>query len=277
MRNGRFGLWCALAFFAGCVLALERPISPHEDLLIDLVWVGAFAGFTLTLVLRRRARAMGAVAVLSVMMLGWAHAGHAWQREPDHSLIDRVDDQPELVRFEAELVERFSPPDAADTDLLDRFQPDADDPPWKALAELRCQDGRHGRIRAAGLVSLVAPDTARALEQGDVVTGVGWLSGVQAPRNPGEPDLRDGAWRRGMVGRLKMDVAPTRVGVAPAWMHARTLARQWVDANLIGALQPHAPTEVQTLVVAMTTGRRLPGYATLRATFAQTEIGRAHV
>ena len=272
MRDGRVGLWCAIAFFAGCVLSLQQPVEAPQDTLVDAAAVLGVSGFLSAWCLRRRWRWALSVTLLSVAFLGWAHAGHARQREAAVSVVGRLDPQPELARFEAELLESFLPPDAADADVLDRFQPDADDPPWRAQAILRCLDGSDGRHPVHGMITLVAPASAASLEAGDVVTGVGWISGVASPRNPGEADQVPSAWRHGLAGRLKMDVPPHRIQAAPWWMHLRNTMRRWVDADLCASLQPHATPEVQALVVAMTTGRRLPGYACLRSIFARTGL-----
>ena len=272
MRNGVPGLLCAIAFFMGTCGGLS--LSAQADEIVDLALLAALVVQAGAWCLRRHAGTAFTLVLLSVALLGLVSAGGRVTRRSIYAPVGFIDAEPSLVRFEARLLERCRSPDAEAPDRLDRFRPGGDRPPWRATAEIVAWHGEHGRQLGEGRVTISMPEGPHDLAEGDLVQGIGWLSGASGPENPGEHDARAGAWRRGHIGRIRMDAAPVRVAPASRWTTLRSWMREWVDRSLVTSLEPWRDDASCALVVAMTTGRRLPGYDGLRRAFADT--GLAH-
>ena len=270
MRHGVPGLLCSIAFFAGTCMGLS--FAADMDWLIDVALVVAVVLLLAAWVLRALALFALLLVVTATALLGLVSAGIETTTRPIDAPTGLVDAEPMLVRFEARLLDRFHAPDVARSDLLDRFQPDADQPPWNAPAELLAWHGDQGRVPVRGHVTISAATGPHALMAGDIVTGVGWLSGPAAPMNPGERDQRLSAWQRGWVGRLRVDGVPVCASHADLLQRSLDAARTFADQGLCASLQGWCDDETRALVVAMTTGRRLPGYAALRQQFAATGL-----
>ena len=123
-----------------------------------------------------------------------------------------------------------------------------------------------------GRVTITAPPRDTLARAGDVVQGIGWLAGPEPSTNPGEVDRRLHAWRSGWVGRIRMDASPTLIEAAGTLHRTLRAARDLVDAGLLASLDGWCNGSTRALVVAMTTGRHLNGYAELRQRFAATGL-----
>lgn len=270
MRHGVPGILCALSFFAGTCLGLS--LTTEVEAWVDAALVGAISLTAVAWVARDASRTAMAAVLLAVVLLGCASGGGVHMNRHPEAMTGLVDPEPVLVRYEARLVDRFHAPDLAETDLLDPFQPDADQPPWSAPADLLALHGEQGRVSTHGRVTICAPTGPHPLEAGDLVEGVGWLAGPSAPLNPGERDGRASTWRSGWVGRLRVDSAPTRREPAGAVLRTLEVMRRFADDSLLASLDDRCDDSTRALVVAMTTGRRLPGYASLRQSFSATGL-----
>ena len=262
MREGVPGLCCAIALFIGTCAGLS--LSPGDDAWVDAALMAAIALSMAAWLTRRRTTPSWWMVLLAVALLGVVTAGIGATGRPLEALQGLVDPEPTLVRFEARLLERFRPPDAARTDTLDAFQPDAESPPWNATAELVALHGEEGRRPVTGRVTISAPTGPHDLKPGDRVEGVGWLAGPSAPMNPGEGDMRRATWNAGWVGRLRVDSVPACREPAGPLDLLLDGVRRFADQSLVEALEGWCDGPTRALVVAMTTGRRLPGYAALR-------------
>ena len=270
MREGLPGLLCAIAFFAGTCAGLSMPAD--ADAWVDAALIGAFVLATMAWLLRRDACVASLGVLVSVALLGIVSGGVETTARHPEAPIGLVDPEPTLVRYEARLEERFHAPDLAKSDLLDGFQPDADQPPWSAQAQLLALHGAQGRLPVQGRVTISAPTGPHALEPGDRIEGVGWLAGPSEPVNPGERDARLASWRSHWMGRLRTDSIPTCVERAGTARRILEAMRSFADRSLETALDGWCDDDTRALVVAMTTGRRLPGYAGLRRTFSATGL-----
>lgn len=272
MHDGRVGLWCAIALFIGCCLGLALPGIDASDALIDAGCLAALVLVGLLWCLRRRRWLALMLALLVCVLLGLVRAGHVVTCTDEHDIGGALPDEPVLVRFQAILLESPAPPDHANRDVLDAFQASADEPRLQADASLAHLRDATTTVPATGRVSLVMPGSDSDLRPGDLVEGIGWLMPPVASENPGERDPRVGAWKQGWVGRLLLESVPRRVLDAPWLMRGRAWLQAFADRNLLRSLDDTPGSPIATLVVAMTTGRQLPGYAALRQTFAATGL-----
>lgn len=270
MRLGIPGLLCALALFAGTCAGLAT--DPADDAVVDAALIGTMILAVFAWLIRRASLASILCTISSIALLGFVSAGLRTSGRDLDAPVGLVDPEPFLVRFEARLSGVFRAPDVADTDLLDRFQPDADRPPWNAPAELIALHDERGRVLVHGRVIISAPTGPQPLSPGDRIEGVGWLSGPERPLNPGERDLRLVAWHTDRVGRLRVDSTPTLIAPAPWPWRVVACVRTFADRSLVECLQGWCDSSTCALVVAMTTGRHLPGYAALRREFAATGL-----
>ena len=261
-----------MALFAGSFLGLSLPRVDASDALVDAGCVVALLLVGLVWCLRCHRWVALALALLMCVVLGLIRAGHVVTRADEHDAVGALQDDPVLVRFQARLLQAPSPPDHANRDVLDAFQAAADEPRLQADATLVHLRDATTTVPTVGRVSLVMPGSESDLRAGDLVEGTGWLMPPVTNQNPGERDPRVGAWQRGWVGRLMLESTPTRVREAPWPMRARSWLQACADHNLLQALGEPPNSPVTTLVVAMTTGRQLPGYAALRQTFAATGL-----
>lgn len=272
MHDGRVGLWCAIALFIGCCAGLALPCAAPFDALLDAACGAGVVMAALVWCLRGHRWVALVLALLMCALLGVIRAGHEVMRTDHDDAVGMLRDEPVLVRFQATLLESPAPPDHANRDVLDGFQASADEPRLQADATLvHLHDGT-SIVPATGHVSLMMPGLTSDLHTGEVVEGIGWLMPATTAANPGERDPRVGAWQRGWVGRLLLESQPTRVMAAPWLMRVRSWLQSCADRNLLRSLGDSTGSPVATLVVAMTTGRQLPGYATLRQTFSATGL-----
>ena len=272
MRDGMPGLCCAIALYAGTCGGLALPATPGADLGVDVACVGGIVFAATACVIRRHRWIAFAFALAVAASIGFIRGGDALTRSDVAMVVGFPKDDPSMVRFRARMLERFVAPDHADMDVLDSFQAQADSPTLHATAQLICFDDGVGVSLATGVVTLVIPGESCDLCVGDRVQGVGWLTPSSAPSNPGERDLREGAWQRRWVGRISLEAAPECVVQAAWYFNVRGVLQQFADTNVLNAMGEQPGGEISTLVVAMTTGRRLPGYAGLRRDFSRTGL-----
>jgi competence protein ComEC len=272
MHDAGTGLLIAILLFAGTCAGLSAPVHASTDAMADMAWV---LGVGLTGVgwcLRGRRGAGYAVIAPMPLLVGFISASLETQRMSPSEATGMADREPGLVRAHVELLEPFRPSDAAQRDLLDRFQVNGDRPWWHAKASLEMWEHQRGRESAGGLVHLRIPSPAHHLVPGDRLVCTGWSTVPRMAANPGEMDGLIHAWRNGLVGSIRMETVPERTQQAPWWRHIRHALQRCVDQNIVRGMPTGPDDRVATLVVAMTSGRERPGYASLRTTFAATGL-----
>jgi competence protein ComEC len=272
MRGGTHGLLLAILLMIAVSIGLSLPAGGASEAAIDACLVGAVALAAAAWTLSARGAAVAAVSAAALLGVAWG--GHAATREPLGCIRSRVGADPALIRFRAVLSERFHQPELPEDDLLDRFQQPGEAPRWRAQAQMQCVISRGGSWPCAGAVTLIIEGDGSDLCTGDTVDGVGWLRRIRVPQNPGEPDARPRAAQASLAATVSVAGSPQRMreggGIAGPM---RDRAQAWVDGHLLAAIHA-APQPVRALVVAMTTGRRLPGFSSVRRIF--TDAGLTH-
>lgn len=272
MHDAGTGLWAAILLMAGTCVGLAMPPHASTDLMVDvLLWVGILIAGAAWCLRHAGLWSHGMVMVLP-LVIGFISAGMQVQRQDRTAAVGLPRQESALVRCRARLLEPFRPADPEDRDLLDRFQVDASQPPWRARARLVEWCGERGTVPAAGVVMLRTSAPADRLQAGDLLECTGWLTAPQAASNPGQSDAMTFAWRQGMVGSLRMEVVPPCVEPAGWWCRMRYTLQLAVDRNIVRGMPLEGEDHVATLVVAMTSGRERLGYAALRTTFASTGL-----
>ena len=270
MRDGIFGLLVALVLVASVSMGLSFKPEAATDLWIDFLIAFAACGAVVAIVFR------GACCIcaifLSVCCIGIAWGGHAVTRESVGNIRSVVGADQVLIHFQACLVENFKQPDVGEEDLLDSFQKAVEPPRYRALAETIETKNSDGTTVCNGTVTLFIDGNGSEFCVGDIVAGVGCLRGLEAPHNPGEPDFRIRAFRNNHAGNISvagnLKIITKTSFTNNFFTFIREQACAWVDHNLLSVMNGIAPPQIQTLVVAMTTGRQLSGYRALRQSFS---------
>lgn len=270
MRDGIFGLLVALVLVASVSIGLSFKPDAATDLWIDFFIVVA-ACLAVVAIFFRGPSCFCAV-FLSVCCIGIAWGGHAVTRESVGNTRSFVGVDQVLIHFQACLLENFKQPDVGEEDLLDSFQNAVEPPRYRALAEIIETKNSDVVTSCNGTVTLFIDGNGSEFSVGDVVAGVGWLRGLEAPHNPGEPDFRIRAFRNNHAGNISVAGNPEIITKTSFANNFYTLIREhacaWVDHNLLSVMNGIAPPQIETLVVAMTTGRQLSGYRALRQSFS---------
>jgi len=270
VRDGIFGLLVALVLVASVSMGLSFKSEAATDLWIDFLIAFAACGAVVAIVFR------GPFCIcaifLSICCIGIAWGGHAVTRESVGNIRSVVGADQVLIHFQACLLENFKQPDVGEEDLLDSFQKAVEPPRYRALAEI-IETKNSGAVTSCnGTVTLFIDGNGSEFSEGDVVAGVGWLRGLEAPHNPGEPDFRIRAFRNNHAGNISVAGNPKIITKTSFSNNFYTFIREhacaWVDHNLLSVMNGIAPPQIETLVVAMTTGRQLSGYRALRQSFS---------
>lgn len=274
MRGGILGLFIALTLVASVSVGLSLAPSQNAELCIDFcISISACLAVVVCLLKNKYSVCVG---VISLVFAGVAWGGHAATRESIANIRGSVGLDSVLVQFQAELIDAFEKPDAPDEDLLDQFQNAVEPPRYRALSKLHYVVSEGVQTPCDGTVTLFIDGNGSEFLIGDIVQGVGWLRGVGAPTNPGEIDFRIRSFRNNHGGNLSVAGNPKKISSGSSqnlfFQSFRSQICAWVDHNLIASIAPVAPPEIQTLVVAMTTGRQLSGYKFLRQQFSASGL-----
>lgn len=270
VRDGKCGLLIALILVASVSVGLSLKPESAAELCIDVCIVGAAVLALLAVALANRFAEY--FVFVSVCLLGIAWGGHAVTRESVGNIKACVGVDPVLVFFRAAIAENFHQPDVIDIDLLDSFQNAVDPPRYRALVNVIQIKNRNTILECQGIATLFISGNGSEFSVGDIVEGVGWLRGLAEPHNPGESDFRVRAFRLNHAANIsaagnpvvinKINFKTNFVAIIHRWLCG------WVDKNLLHVMDGVANTKIKTLVVAMTTGRELPGYQALRQSFS---------
>ena len=270
MRDGIFGLLVALMLVASVSIGLSFKSEAATELWIDFFIVAAACLAVVAVVFR--GPSCVCAELVSVCCIGIAWGGHAVTRESVGNTRSFVGADQVLIHFQARLLENFKQPDVGEEDLLDSFQKAVEPPRYRALAEIIETKNSDGVTACNGTVTLFIDGNGSEFSVGDVVAGVGWLRGLEAPHNPGEPDFRIRAFRNNHAGNISVAGNPEIITKTSFSNNFYTFIREhacaWVDHNLLSVMNGIAPPQIETLVVAMTTGRQLSGYRALRQSFS---------
>ena len=172
-----------------------------------------------------------------------------------------------LVRVRGTLAERLLPVESQGRDLLDAWILPPSEAPWKSTLHLtRMHDGSDWQDRC-GLVTLLVAATPPDIEVGTEIEVLGWMSPSRRMM-PGEPcdDAMHAACGRA-VAVLRTDLLPSSVRAPSWWQRGLNRLHHWLDSNLLACLGSRSPERNRALLVAMTTGRSLPGLGSSRDLF----------
>lgn len=255
-----------VAAFVGARTALECTPSPVIDACVDAAIVTVVALVLAAWVLRR-----STVAVSLLIPVAIAHAAFAWS---GHRVVRMHEDtahvggsgDPTLVCMRVRLTRRFITRDRVDHDLLDEFVEDRVERPWSGAGEVLAVGHDDAWQDARGSIRLETDRASSDLPEGAVVQVVGWIRG-EAPSTSPRP-VREGSARRSRyIGTLRIEGEP-RVEAPPTMLDRALCAlREQVDRNLLDCLGWRMPEGGRSLVIAMTTGRHLPGIDVEQARF----------
>ena len=274
MRNGIFGLLVGLILFTSVSIGLSLEPGLMSELFIDILILSAACLSVLVFIFSARVALI--LGFISLVFVGISWGGHAATRETDDNLRACVGSDRVLIRFQAVLANQFQQPEALGGDLLDEFQNAVKPPPFRALAQMIHVSNIADVYPCSGNVTLFIDDDGADFFIGDVVEGVGWIRGVEPPRNPGESDFRARAFRNNqggnisVAGNLKKIFGSTNQN--NIYEHLRHRTCGWIDNNLMNSISFMASPKIQALVVAMTTGRELAGYRSLRQSFSASGL-----
>ena len=269
MPNGIYGLLVALVFTASISIGLSFGPGSSAELWIDACIAVSVCLTILSFVIRGRA-ALASI-FFSIVLFGAAWGGHASTRETIGNIRSATGSDAVFVQFHATLMEQFQQPDTSDIDLLDRFQNAIEPPRFRATAQVIRSVSNGASVCFSGVITLFIDGDGSAFSVGDIVKGIGWFRGVDQPHNPGEVDFRVRSFRTGRGGNLSvagnLEILERANQTNQLYYSFRKQVCEWVDFNLLHCLTGVAPKKIQTLVVAMTTGRELSGYRGLRQIF----------
>lgn len=271
MRHGSIGLRLGAGMFIGTRAGLALRDAPHLDFIIDIAVVGCLSLITMAWALRNRRRAMRAMALGLVTCLGFAVAGDHALRDDPTTLRVGPDAEPVLVHVRARLLDRFMPQTEPSGDLLDAFVHPRGDLPWMATASvLQIQDGSEW-IDSRAVVRIVCGQTPDDLNPGSMILMHGWLG----PLGPGHIADRPRAvpWACDRAVAVIRCEVPPRIERSPDAIQTMLhQARGWLDGNLLECLGHQTHERHRSLVVAMTTGRLLPGMEAIRERFRKAGL-----
>jgi len=202
VRNGIFGLLAGLILFTSVSIGLSLEPGLMSELFIDILISSATCLAVLIFIFGGRVSLF--LGFISLVFVGISWGGHAATRETDDNLRACIGSDRVLIRFQAVLVSRFQQPEALGGDLLDEFQNAVKPPPFRALAQMIHVSNIAGIYPCSGNVTLFIDDDGAEFLIGDVVEGVGWIRGVEPPRNPGESDFRVRAFRNNQGGNISV-------------------------------------------------------------------------
>lgn len=271
MWNISLGLACGCATWAGAMAGLSLQDMEGADARID----GFLAAALVTPIvawLHRRSGLRRVLLLLSLALLGFVRsADHVVRVHPD--ALRPGHEAPEtLVRVRGTLQERLLPVESSGRDLLDAWIQPPSEAPWKSTLQVtRAHDGREWQDQH-GLVTLLVATTPPDIEVGTEIEVLGWMSPSRRV-NPGRPCERS---THQACGRA---TAVIRTDLLPSLVRPPTWSRQgvnrlhhWIDSNLLACLGSRSPERNRALLVAMTTGRSLPGLETSRDLFHQAGL-----
>ena len=266
MRAGTMGWTGGVAAFVGARTALECAPGPTIDACVDAAILMAAVLALAAWMLRRNAVAVSFVISIAVALAAFAWSGHQVARM--HTDTVRVGDlrEPMLVCMRVRLTGRFITRDRIDRDLLDAFIQDRVERPWTGEGEVIAIRNDDAWQDACGPIRLEIGREWSDLPEGAVVLVVGWLRGENHSTNP-RRGHGGSAWRSRWIGTLRIEGRP-QIETQPApFDRVLRALRDRVDRNLLDCLGWDMPEAGRSLVIAMTTGRHLPGIDIEQARF----------
>jgi ComEC/Rec2-related protein len=267
------GLWFAAWMFVGTRVGLAMPRTPGADFVVDACLVLGLIAAMSTWILRGNRWSRMFLLPVAIVGLGAALAGNHVLRSDPHGLRIGPDAEPVMVRTRCVLRSRPMPREPPARDLLDPFIVPRTDPPWVAMVTiLQIHDGE-AWVTSSGVIRLQIQSVPGDLLPGTVVVATGWLE-----RDAGDRSLVRVRGRtqacEAPVATLRCDEPPRVDGDPGLFDEMLNRARHWLDGNLLECLGHQAPERHRSLVVAMTTGRLLPGIETVQESFR--EAGLSH-
>jgi ComEC/Rec2-related protein len=252
------GLWI------GTALGLGPFGGAVDDAMLDASLLASLTCLIVAIAARHHRRVAHPMMLATIALSGWLRAGH----ERTAASIDALsvaDRSPTLARVRLRLNGFFRAPDPVTRDMLDTFVQPRVEARWSTDATLiATHDGRAWN-GAHGVVRIEAPADSVDLEPHGEVVATGWIGPMPIDPHPGaSPRTRS----RDMASSvLRVETVPAVVELPPWSRRAERWLQRWLDGNLIRCLDWPVPERIRSLVIAMTTGRELPGVATMRESF----------
>lgn len=271
MWNISLGLACGCATWIGAMAGLWLVDTQGGDAHAD--WILAVAVMTPVVAwLHRHRRVRRSMLLLSLALLGFARtADHVSRVHP--SMLRLGHAAPEtLVRARGILRERLLPVETAARDHLDAWIRPLGEAPWKSTLDLtQMHDGRAWQDRC-GIVTLLITMTPPDMDVGAEIEVLGWMSPGHrvTPGTPCDATTHEGCGRS--VAILRTDLMPSTVQGPSSWQASLNRLHRWLDTNLLDCLGSRSPEHNRALLVAMTTGRSLPGLRPSRDLFHQAGL-----
>jgi ComEC/Rec2-related protein len=272
MWTRAIGLACGCCVWLGALAGLQLSGTPILDAIVDWVLIAALVTPIVTWVPRRRSGAQRLILLLSLGLLGFARAGVHMSRVDPLTLRHGHDAPETLVRVRGLLRERLVPVETGDRDVLDPWIRPPSDVPWRSeLQILQVHDGV-GWHDGHGIVVLLLATTPQDVAVGTELEVLGWMQPI-GRGVPGKP-CRDTRLTRcdGVIGVLQSDLDPLVVREPDWWTASQNSLHRWLDSNLLDCLGGGSRERHRALLVAMTTGRTLPGLHAFRDLFHQAGL-----
>jgi ComEC/Rec2-related protein len=255
----------------GAMTGLWLSEMEPREALIDWLLVGALMVLIVAL-LPRRQSVRCFMLLLSLAVLGFARTADHVARVDPHALRHWQASSDVLVRVRGVLQERLLPLESSGGDAMDRWIRPPSDSPWKAVMHVaQIHDGATWKP-SHGIVKILLTITPEDVPVGSMIEVIGWMS----PMRGGAPDVaRDDRMRHdcgAMVAVIRTDVPPWVVHDPSTWCRLVNGFHQWLDSNLLACLGFRSPEGHRALLVAMTTGRTLPGLQPFHEIFHQAGL-----
>ena len=253
--------------WVGCLAGMQ-PFDMHVlDALVDGALLGLLSLPVVVWPWRDAHRIRRFVLHLALILVGFAHSGHHVSRVSSGALHPGAPGASTLVRVRGSLEVRWLPVETPRHDLLDAWIQTPSDTPWTSRLDVRwIHDGDVWQVtRGTVIVTLMV--TPPEMMIGTQIEVVGWLAPLESgvPESSRKPVSPCGCDR--VIAILQTDSMPTRVAEPSSWRRVVHQLHDWLDSNLLTCLGFESPERNRALLVAMTTGRKLPGLRSPRDAF----------
>lgn len=271
MWNISLGLACGCATWFGAMAGLWLVKTQGGDAPPD--WILAVAVMTPVVAwLFRHRRSRSSMLLLSLALLAVTRtADHVSRVHP--SMLRLGHAAPEtLVRARGILRERLLPVETVGRDHLDAWIRPPGEAPWKSTLDLTQMHDGHAWQEKRGIVTLLIAMTPPDMAVGTEIEVLGWVSPGHRviPGTPCDATTHERCGRP--VAILRTDLMPSTVWGPSWWQASLNRLHHWLDSNLLACLGSRSPERNRALLVAMTTGRSLPGLRPSRDLFHQAGL-----
>ena len=253
--------------WVGCLAGMQPCDMRVLDALVDGALLGLLSLPVVAWPWRHAHRIRRFVLHLALILVGFAHSGHHVSRVSSGALHPGAPGASTLVRVRGSLEARWLPVETPRHDLLDGWIQTHSDAPWTSRLDVESIHDGETWQDARGTVVVMLLVTPPEMVIGTRIEVVGWLAPAESrvPESPRKPVSSCGCDR--VIAILQTDSMPTCVGEPSPWRKVVHQLHDWLDSNLLTCLGFESPERNRALLVAMTTGRKLPGLRSPRDAF----------